>query len=109
MTNRKRPEFSTLRQPTSAPLLDDIHQLIIDTRVRVAAAVNASLTLLYWQIGQRIRKDVLQEKWAEYGQEIVPTLSAQLVLEFGQGFSSHNLARMVQFACIAGLRLEDWA
>jgi len=79
-------------------LLDDIRQLIVDTRVRVATAVNAGLTLLYWQIGQRIRKDVLQEKRAEYGEEILPTLSAQLVPEFGEGFSSRNLARMVQFA-----------
>jgi hypothetical protein len=77
-------------------LLDDSRQLIIDTRVRVAAAVNAGLTLLYWQIGQRIRKDVLQEKRAEYREEIVPTLSAQLVPDFGEGFNSRNLARMVQ-------------
>jgi hypothetical protein len=32
--------------------------------------VNAGLTLLYWQIGQRIRTDVLQKKRAEYGEEI---------------------------------------
>jgi hypothetical protein len=47
---------------------------------------------------QRIRQDILQEKQAEYGREIVPTLSAQLTPEFGDGFSKRNLFRMVQFA-----------
>jgi len=36
------------------------------------------LTTLYWQIGNRIRQDILEEKRAEYGQEIVVTLSRQL-------------------------------
>ena len=98
MTKRKQPERSALLQPARTPLLDDIRQLIVDTRVRVAAAVNADLTLLYWQIGQRIRKGVLQEKRVEYGEEIVPTVSAQLVPEVGEGFSARNLARMVQFS-----------
>jgi len=49
-------------------------------------------------VGQRLRKDILKEKRAEYGEEIVPTLSAQLVQEFGEGFAEKNLRRMVQFA-----------
>jgi hypothetical protein len=40
--------------------------------------VNAGLTVLYWQIGERIRRDVLQEKRAEYGAEIVSALGRQL-------------------------------
>ena len=30
--------------------------------------------------GQRIRQNILKEKRAEYGEEIVPTLSAQFIL-----------------------------
>ena len=49
-------------------------------------------------MGQRIRQDILNEKRAEYGKEILPTLSAKLVPEFGQGFSPRNLARMMSLA-----------
>ena len=40
--------------------------------------VNARLTLLYWKIDMRIRKDILKEKRAEYGEEIVSALLRQL-------------------------------
>jgi predicted nuclease of restriction endonuclease-like (RecB) superfamily len=83
---------------SQAPLLGDIRQLILATRERVAQAVNASLVILYWQVGQRIRKDVLKEKRAEYGEDILQTLSAKLAPEFGRGFSQRNLASMVRFA-----------
>jgi len=49
-------------------------------------------------VGQRIRKDILKEKRAEYGEQIVATLSQQLTEEFGEGFAEKNLRRMVQFA-----------
>ena len=54
--------------------------------------------MLYWKIGQRIRKEILKEKRAEYGKEIFSTLSKKLVEEFGNGFSHTNLFRMVRFA-----------
>jgi hypothetical protein len=54
--------------------------------------------LLYWQVGQRIRTDILKQMRAAYGEQIVPTLSAQLVPEFGQGFAKRNLFRMIRFA-----------
>jgi predicted nuclease of restriction endonuclease-like (RecB) superfamily len=75
-----------------------VRGLILRAREGVAQAVNAALVLLYWQIGQRIRKDILREKRAEYGEQILPTLSAKLVPEYGQGFSERNLARMIRFA-----------
>ena len=54
--------------------------------------------MLYWHIGQRIRSDVLRKRRAGYGEAIVATLSAQLVAEFGRGFSTRNLFNMVRFA-----------
>ncbi len=53
---------------------------------------------LHWQIGRRIRQDILKEKRADYGEEIISTLSIQLVKEFGNGLSRPNLFRMIQFA-----------
>jgi len=49
----------------------------------VARQVNSALAVLYWRVGKRIRQDILKEKRAEYGEEIVATLSTQLVKEFG--------------------------
>ena len=49
-------------------------------------------------MGRRIRQDILQEKRAEYGEEIVSALGRQLELEFGRGFGEKNLRRMIQFA-----------
>lgn len=79
-------------------LVADLRQLIQNAREGVTQVVNAALVQVYWEIGHRIRRDVLQNRRAEYGEEILPTLSAKLVPEFGQGYSSRNLARMVQFA-----------
>ena len=68
------------------------------TRRHVARMVDASMVILYWRMGQRIRRDILKEKRAEYGREIVSTLSNRLQEEFGRGFSRPNLSRMVRFA-----------
>ena len=59
-------------------LLAELRELIERGRGRAAAAVNTELVLLYWRIGRRIRVDILVERRATYGQEIVPTLSARL-------------------------------
>ena len=49
---------------TSAVLLGDLRQLIEQSRGRAAVAVNSELVLLYWQVGRRIRVDVLGEEHA---------------------------------------------
>lgn len=79
-------------------LLGDIRSLIESAREQTARAVNAALVGLYWSIGRRIRVDVLHEKRAEYGQEIVSALARQLTLEYGRGFGRRSLFRMIQFA-----------
>jgi predicted nuclease of restriction endonuclease-like (RecB) superfamily len=79
-------------------LLEDIRELIESARQNVASAVNTGLSILYWRVGERIRKDILNEKRATYGRKIVPTLSAKLVPQFGSGFSARNLFRMIHFS-----------
>lgn len=72
--------------------------MIESARERVAGAANAELTMLYWRIGGRIRKEILADGRAAYGEEIVATLSRQLEVEYGGGFAEKSLRRMVQFA-----------
>ncbi len=84
--------------PAPGALVSDLRELIQSARQTVARGVNAALVLLYWQIGRRIHRDILSSKRAEYGAEIVPTVSAQLAPEFGGGFAEKSLRRMIQFA-----------
>ncbi|RLD48552.1 MAG: cytoplasmic protein [Bacteroidetes bacterium] len=78
-------------------LFSDIRQLIEDSRNAVAQTVNAGLTAMYWNIGKRINDDVLENKRAEYGKQIVSTLSRQLIQEYGKSFTEKNIRRMMQF------------
>ncbi len=78
-------------------LLQDVRELILTTRQGVARGVNTAMVMLYWQVGQRVRKDILRERRAEYGEAIVWTLSAQLMPDFGSSFAERNLRRMIQF------------
>ena len=95
MTRRK----ASVSAPAAPPaLLGDIRALIEASRQRVASAVNAELTLLFWRIGQRIHTEVLAGQRAGYGDEILPTLAAQPVRDYGRSFADKNLRRMVQFA-----------
>jgi predicted nuclease of restriction endonuclease-like (RecB) superfamily len=79
-------------------LLNELSQLIEQSKQQVAVQANSAVTILFWQIGNRINQDILQNKRAEYGKQIVPTLSAQLENKYGRNFEVKNLRRMMQFA-----------
>ena len=79
-------------------LITDLRTLINEVRNKVALTVNSEITLLYWHIGKRINEEVLGNQRAEYGKQIVSTLSTQLTKEYGRGFELRNLRRMMQFA-----------
>ena len=63
---------------TSSGLAADVRGMIEQTRGQVARVVNAGMTLLYWRIGRRIQVEVLGNQRAEYGKEILATLSQEL-------------------------------
>jgi predicted nuclease of restriction endonuclease-like (RecB) superfamily len=106
MPQKKRPakkpvpavDRSSALAVTQPAMLAEVRELILTARQSVAQAVNAGLTMLYWQIGTRIHQDILKETRAEYGKEIVQSLSAQLVAEFGRGFDEKSLRHMLKFA-----------
>ncbi|MCX6872667.1 MAG: PDDEXK nuclease domain-containing protein [Verrucomicrobia bacterium] len=79
-------------------LLAELRDIIQTARASVAQAVNFGLTMLHWEVGNRVRREILKEKRAEYGAEIVSTLSRQLEPEFGRGFSGKSLRHMTRFA-----------
>lgn len=79
-------------------LVQDLRQLITDARRHAASVVNIALTILYWRVGDRVRREILQNERARYGEQILATLSQELVAEFGRGFDLTNLTRMMKFA-----------
>ena len=81
------------------PLYDELCALIASSRQRLAGAVNAELTRLYWSVGERLRTEVLGgADRAKYGDQLINRVGDQLAQEFGRGFEAKNLRRMVQFA-----------
>lgn len=99
-TKAARKSTVAKRRSVSVPkaLLSDVRVLIEEARRDVARQVNSALVMLYWQVGKRIREDILKQKRAEYGEQIVATLSQQLTGEYGRGYSRRNLFNMIRFA-----------
>lgn len=92
-------EVATLPEPVkTAELVQDISGLIESARRQVARTANTALATLYWQIGMLVRQDVLKERRAEYGAQMVSAVGRQLEARYGRGFGEKNLRRMIQFA-----------
>lgn len=94
-------ELSTLSHHDATILpqgfIDELRVMIDQTRESIAVTVNSKLTILYWHIGNRVRREILNSQRAEYGQQIVSTVSRQLMSYYGKGFSDKNLRRMIHF------------
>lgn len=88
----------TALSPTHPTLVAELRQLIADARSRAAVAVNAEPTGLYWQVGRRVRQEALGSQRAEYGEEIVSTLSRQLAAEYGRGRGERHLRNCLRIA-----------
>ncbi|EMW2397832.1 DUF1016 family protein [Vibrio vulnificus] len=80
------------------PLSQEVAALISNAKQRAAAAINNEITLLYWQVGNRIRQEVLGGERADYGKQVIATLATELTAQYGKGWSKRNLAQMVKFA-----------
>jgi predicted nuclease of restriction endonuclease-like (RecB) superfamily len=102
MSDRKKPgrglqqhdEAGTL----STQLLPQILELIESARGRAAAAVNAELTMLYWRIGLLLKEHVVRGDRAEYGQQIIERLAADLTEQYGKGWSHQQLRHCLRTA-----------
>ena len=82
----------------SPELYSDVCQIIDGTRFRIATTVNAEVCLMNWNIGKRIKEDVLYNQRAEYGKEIIKNLSSKLTEHYGKGWSIYKLQHCVRSA-----------
>ena len=84
------PEYSSIRSGIVA--------LLEAGRRAAARSVNALITATYWEIGRRIVEfEQGGEGRAAYGQALLKRLSADLLAQFGRGFSERNLEHMRLF------------
>ena len=78
-------------------LFEEISAIIERSRRVIFTQANRETVLLFWRIGHRINDDILRNKRADYGKQIVVTLSRQLSEKYGRSFEEKNLRRMLQF------------
>lgn len=79
-------------------LYKDVCEIIDGTRMRLAITANSEICMMNWHIGKRIKEDVLYNKRAEYGKEIVKKLAALLTEKYGNGWSDRKLAHCIRSA-----------
>jgi predicted nuclease of restriction endonuclease-like (RecB) superfamily len=79
-------------------LFDDVCKIIDGSRYRIASTVNAEICLMNWNIGKRIKEDVLKNQRAEYGKEIVKNLAISLTKKYGKGWSDRKLLHCIRSA-----------
>src|SRR3989338_3799564 len=79
-------------------ILKYIKSIIAKARYAVFTAINSEMLKAYFEIGRKIVEDEQKgKKRAGYGENLLETLSAELIKEFGGGFDSSNLRRMRRF------------
>ena len=77
-------------------LLNTIVKLIEQARRKVAVTIDQEMVFLYWNIGKTIKEEIIKSDRAEYGKQIVNSLSSLLTERYGRGYSSQNLWYMIQ-------------
>lgn len=84
--------------PDEEILYSDVRELIAGAKKRVAVSVNWEAVMTNWQVGSRIRTDVLKNQRAEYGKQVVAKLAGRLTVEFGHGWGMQQLRHCLRAA-----------
>ena len=95
---KNEPLQKVAELPESQLLYTDVCHIIDETRTRVAVYVNAEVCHTNWLIGKRIKEDILYNKRAEYGKQVVKNLSARLTEKYGRGWSDRTLLHCIRSA-----------
>ncbi|HEU0125113.1 MAG TPA: DUF1016 N-terminal domain-containing protein, partial [Flavobacterium sp.] len=79
-------------------IFQQVAELLQNARQQVLRTVNSTMTITYFEIGRIIVEEEQNGKdRAEYGKQLLKSLSKQLIQEFGKGYSVENLDRMRKF------------
>ena len=86
-------------------LYDDVCNIIDEARYRVAVYVNSEASMMNWNVGKRIKEDILNSKRAEYGKQVLKRLAKKLILRYGNGWGFQKLQHCVRAAYTIGSSL----
>ena len=78
-------------------LSQDACQIIEQAQAAAYRAVDVTLIKRNWLLGLRIQHEVLKDKRAEYGEQVVKNLSKGLMARYGEGFTWRNLYNYIDF------------
>ena len=79
-------------------LFSDVCGIIDNTRTRLATTVNAEIIHLNWSVGKRIKEDVLYNRRADYGKQVLKNLAFRLTEKYGKGWGFYKLQHCVRSA-----------
>ena len=91
----KNDEIMSLTATQS--LLQDACTIIDQAQAAAYRQVNETLIKRNWVLGMRIQHEVLKDKRAEYGEQVVKNLSDFLTEKYGRGFKKSNLYLFIAF------------
>lgn len=91
------PSDATIQAISSNNLYQDACIIIDKAKRYTYKAVDDELIKRNWLLGLRIQHEVLKEKRAEYGEEVIKQLSKELSSRYGRGFQKSNLYLFVSF------------
>jgi len=90
--------ISLVEYLNSGDILQDMREIIEVSRDNAYQAVNIALVRRNWLLGRRIAEEELNgEARAEYGLNIIKSLSKDLTSEYGKGFTKTNLYNFYLF------------
>lgn len=91
----KKDDITTLCTPD---FIQEIKRIVTNARQKAYAAINSAMVEAYWQMGKRIVEQEQQGRGrADYGSQLLKSLSKELTAEFGKGFSVNSLYYFRQF------------
>ena len=78
-------------------LFQDACIIIDQAQATAYRQVNETLIKRNWLLGMRIQHEVLNDKRAEYGEQVITSLAEKLTVKYGKGFIKRNLYHFVDF------------
>jgi len=77
---------------------NELTEIIVFGKKDIELSINRTITNVYWQIGNRINTEILYDKRAEYGKQIIKHVSEFLVANFGKGWGEKHIRHCLRIA-----------
>jgi predicted nuclease of restriction endonuclease-like (RecB) superfamily len=86
-------------------IYNDVKLILENARATAIRAVNFSMVIAYWKIGERIVEEEQSGKArAGYGEYLINNLAKQLTKDYGKGFDERELRKFRQFYSLFQIR-----